>query len=315
MKIISNINEEAVTWDKCVLTMGDFDGIHKGHRSLIEKTIRSAKEKGLPPVLLTYDPSPKKVLQKLDFDNNLYTREEKIRILRNYPLHAVIFFPFDERIAHLSAKNFLINVLLNQLNCVKIVIGYDHKFGFNRHGGYKYLKLASKKYNFEVEKIKPIRLFRQVASSSLIRRLLREGKIHAANQLLLAPYMMQGTVIQGQRRGSLLGFPTANLDISKGKIIPREGVYLCMAELGGQYYKAVVNIGSNPTFQNKYLSVEAHILDFNASLYGEKLTLFFSQRIRDEKKFPNAEELVKQIHQDIAYSKKLELALMAESQG
>ena len=311
MEVIDHNNKFTPKWDKCVLTMGDFDGIHKGHRGLIKRTIKKAKEEGLPPVLLTYEPSPKKVLQKLKHDSNIYTKSEKIFILKNYGLEAVIFLPFDQEMARFTAKKFLKNILLDQLNCARIIIGYDHKFGLNRHGNYKYLNLSSKRYGFTFEKIKPIKLFQKVASSTEIRNFLREGNIRSANQLLAAPYFIQSDVIEGKKRGSGLGIPTANLRIPKDKLIPKKGVYFSIAEFHNKKYKAVVNIGRNPTFENtcarkgEDISVEAHILGLNKSLYHKQLSLFFLERIRDEQKFSNANELVKQIHKDIAYTEKL----------
>ena len=308
MEVISYTDKLTPSWNKCVLTMGDFDGIHKGHRSLIKKTIKRAGEDKLPPVLLTYEPSPKKILKKLKYDSNIYTKSEKKFILKQFDLKAVIFLPFNEHIARFSAKRFLTNILLNQLNCSRIIIGYDHNFGLNRHGNYRYLNIASKRYGFEFEKIKPIKLFQKPASSSTIRNFLREGNIRSANQLLGMPYFIQSHVIEGKKRGRTLGIPTANLDISKEKLIPKTGVYFSIAELENKKYRAVTNIGRNPTFndENKNISVEAHILGLNRSLYNKSLRLLFLERIRDEKKFSDSNELANQINKDIIYAEKLE---------
>ncbi len=300
MEIISNLDEYIPPWESCVLTMGDFDGIHRGHRRLIEETIQQAKKAEIASVLLTYDPSPKKALKKLTYDNNIYIQAEKIALLQSFPLRAVIFLPFDKEIAQTTASKFLKNILLKQLKAKMIIIGYDHKFGRNRHGTYKYLKTAQKKYNFRVKKIKAVKIFREITSSSFLRNLLRNGQIEEANELLLTPYFIQSTVILGKQRGKYLGIPTANLHIPSGKIIPGKGVYFCVAKFGDELFTAVVNIGNNPTFENIHLSVEAHLLGFDKNIYGEQLTLFFIRKIRDEEKFSSVEGLKQQIKMDIS---------------
>ena len=303
MRIISSLTP--LPWEGCVLTMGDFDGIHRGHRKLIEKTVQQAKADGLASVLLTYEPSPKKVLGRYEYDGTLYTKAEKIMILQNFPLEAVIFLPFDEKIAKITAKDFLQKILLDQLKTRRIIIGYDHKFGRNRRGNHRYLKLAQNRYHFEVKLIKVVKRFNKAASSSLIKDLLRAGKVKAAAELLGAPYFILGTVIHGKQRGRRLGVPTANLKVPADKLIPKKGVYFCMARFDSRTFKAVVNIGQNPTFENTDLSIEAHLLDFDMDIYDEPLTLFFMKRLRDEEKFSGLGELKQQINKDIQYAKRL----------
>ena len=299
MEIISDLSDHIIPWGRCVLTLGDFDGIHSGHRRLIQRAIAKGVEKNLPVVLLTYQPSPKKVLYDLKDYSEIYTKEEKIILLRKYPLQTVIFLTFNKETARLSAKRFLTEILLEKLRAGVIVIGHDHRFGRHRHGHYSYLKLASVKYGIEVEKIKPVRLFREIASSTWIRNLIREGDITKANRLLELPYMMQGRVVEGKKRGKKLGIPTANLVVPNEKLIPREGVYACMVRRQNVLLRSVTNIGYNPTFRNKDLSIEVHILDFDRNIYGEKLTLYFIERLRDEKKFQSVGDLQKQIARDI----------------
>ena len=310
MEIISSLDNYTPNWEGCVLTMGDFDGMHTGHRKLIKTTIQQAEKLTLASVLLTYDPSPKKTLQKLKHDESIYTRVEKIMLLQNFSLHAVIFLPFNKDILHMTAKSFLKNILLKQLKVKKLIFGYDHKFGRNRHGNYKYLNLAQRKYDFKVKSIKEVKMFKRTVSSSRIRKLLKEGQIASINRFFFVPYFIQGTVILGKQRGKTMGIPTANLKVSPDKLLPKAGVYFCITRRDKCSFITVVNIGKNPTFEHDKidLSIEAHLLDFDENIYNELLTLFFIHRIRDEKKFLNVEQLKEQIAIDIKQAKKMAIS-------
>ncbi len=305
MEIISSLDNYIPNWEGCVLTMGDFDGMHTGHRKLIKTTIRQAKKLDLASVLLTYDPSPKKFLKKLRHDENIYTRVEKITLLQSFSLHSVIFLPFNQNLLKITAKSFLKEILLKQLKVKRLIFGYDHKFGRNRHGNYKYLNLAQKKYDFEVKSIKAVKMFKRAISSSYIRKLLREGKVASINRFLFVPYLIQGTVILGKQRGRTLGIPTANLKVSPEKLLPKVGVYFCITRRNKSLFATVLNIGKNPTFENIDLSIEAHLLNFDEDIYSESLTIFFLGRIRDEKKFSTLEMLKEQITVDIQRARKM----------
>lgn len=304
MQIISQLEEFEAPWDGCVLTLGDFDGMHRGHRKLIDSTLKHAKKLNLPAVVVTYHPSPKKVLKKLSTDSKIYTRDEKIILLRQYPLRATVFIPFTLELAKMKASDFLQKILLEKMKARHIIIGHDHCFGYSRKGNFEYLKLASRKNNYYVNQIKAVRANRETVSSTKIRDYLKEGRIKKANNLLDYPYIISSTVILGKQRGRLLGVPTANLHIHPEKLIPKAGVYYCIAQYGANKYKAVVNIGFNPTFKNVDISVEAHLIGFDQDIYGENLKLFFLERIRDEKKFENIDQLKAQIFIDIDKVKK-----------
>lgn len=307
MEIISDLDEFTARWPQCVLTLGDFDGLHRGHRKLINTAVRMGEKLKLPAIVVTYDPSPKKVLKKLKTDSNIYTRQEKVILLQKFNLRAVVFLAFNKKMAKMQASVFLQNIIIDKLRARHIVIGYDHTFGHNRHGNFNYLKKAGQKHHFTVEQIKPVRLFRETVSSTKIRSYLENGNVKKANRLLGHAYMMQGTVVLGKQRGRLLGIPTANLHVDHEKLIPGQGVYYCMAQYGPKLYRSVVNIGFNPTFQNNKMTIEAHILNFNSEVYGEVLKLFFIQRIRNEKKFSSIGDLKKQIQKDIEKVQKLPL--------
>lgn len=300
MIILSDWQGYQSQWAESVVTLGDFDGIHLGHRELLKSTIEQARNTGRAAILVTYDPSPKKVLKKKKYDSQIYTQSEKIAILQHYELDMAVFLPFDEKMARFSAATFLQEILIKTLKARHIIIGYDHHFGFNRRGNYRYLKAAAKKYNFEVNRIDAIEYKKeQPVSSTSIRALLRLGKVAAAKELLGYPFMIRGTVIHGMKRGRKIGVPTANIHISPDKVTPKEGVYYAIARYGNRDFKAMVNIGHNPTFDNDYLTVEAHLLDFDEDIYGEILCLFFMERIRDEIKFSSIDNLISQIKADI----------------
>ncbi|MDH5721251.1 MAG: bifunctional riboflavin kinase/FAD synthetase [Spirochaetia bacterium] len=305
MQIISDLEGFSPNWKSCALTLGDFDGFHQGHRALISRMIAISKENKVPAVLLTYDPSPKKVLQKLKFDTQIYTREEKIILLQNFLLRASVFLPFSKRLSLISAADFLENILLDSLHAKYILVGYDHHFGHNRKGNFEYLLKESKKYKFKTETIKPMNYKSMPISSSLIRNFLKNGEIEKANILLQAPFFIMSTVIVGKQRG--LGIPTANLHISPEKLLPKEGVYQGVVLYGGKKYKAVVNIGFNPTFSNIDLSIEAHIIDFSENIYGQTIQLYFLKRLREEKKFINLSSLKSQIEDDIKRAKTMNI--------
>lgn len=272
------------------MTPGVFDGIHRGHQALIKRLL---KKKVGARVLLTYHPHPDLVLGKRKDPEGyeLFTYEEKLSLFQSYPLDAVVFLPFTQELARMTALRYLKEILLGKLRAKHIVIGYDQCFGRGRKGDYNFLKLMSRKYDFAVDRVKAVRGFGPVISSSQIRAALRAGETERAARLLGHSYFMTGIVVRGFQRGRLIGFPTANLAVPRSKVTPREGVYTARVTRGGKTYRAMVNIGRNPTFDGKLLSIEAHLLDFNEDLYGEELRVYFHKRIRDEMRFSSVEEL------------------------
>ncbi|MDH5717683.1 MAG: bifunctional riboflavin kinase/FAD synthetase [Spirochaetia bacterium] len=307
MQIISDLQGFLPDWQSCALTMGDFDGLHAGHRNLIEKTIEESEKINIPSVILTYDPSPKKILQKLRFDTQIYTREEKTILLQDFFLRAAVFLPFNQEIALMPADKFLNEIILTSLKTKYLIIGYDHHFGKNREGNFQFLTKAAKENFFSVKKVEPVYIGDTLVSSSEIRRLLNEGNIEKANILLTAPYLIIASVIRGRQRGQKFGIPTANLHIVPEKLLPKEGVYFGAAVYGKNFYKTVINIGFKPTFENVDLTVEAHLLNFNEKIYGKILRVYFLKRIRDEIKFANIDALKHQIEKDIQTAQKIDI--------
>lgn len=280
--------------------MGDFDGLHSGHRVLIDTTIARSRQKGLTSVLLTYEPSPKKILKRLSLDSRLTTFAEKQEILRTMELDLVIFFPVTPATLRLSAKTFLRRFLLETLRMQHIVMGNDHHFGHNRRGNAAYLTAAGKKYGFSVEIIEEQKILEQRTSSSRIRQALQEGNIPLVNAILGRPYSVSGEVIRGEARGRTLGFPTANLRLDPEKLLPQMGVYYGYVQVGdGNQYPAVANLGYKPTAGEYPLGFEVHLLNFAGDLYGKVLHFAFHGRIRGEQKFNSVGELKAQIERDI----------------
>ena len=293
-----------------MLTLGVFDGMHSGHQALIRRLQKRSRKGDRARVLVTYHPHPDLVLGKRKTSDGveLYTYEEKLALFQRFDLDAVVFLPFTEQLARMTALRYLKEILLGTLRANHIIIGYDQCFGRGRKGNYQFLKQMSKRYGYAVERIAAIRSRGRTVSTSLIRTLVADGEIKRANSLLGHPFFITGTVVRGSQRGADLGFPTANLEIPHTKLLPREGVYGAVAEHGAQRYRAMVNIGTNPTFGGITTSVEAHLLDFDGDLYGRRLRLHFAARFRDEQRFESADALIVQLGKDLSRARRIRLS-------
>jgi len=298
MQIVHDLNEFEASWESCALTLGVFDGMHRGHQALIER-VQKRSRKNEARVLVTYHPHPDLVLGKRkDKRSELFTYDEKLSLFQRFDLDAVIFLPFTLELAQMSALRYLKEILLAKLRARHIIIGYDQRFGRGRKGDYDFLKKMSKRYAFKVEQIGAIKHHGQVVSTTSIRSLVERGDIPKASEMLGHEYFIQAMVMRGFQRGHTIGFPTANLDVPATKCVPGVGVYTAVAELGEQRFKAMVNVGWNPTFDGDRLSVEAHLLGFDSDIYGKYMRLYFRNRIRDEIKFDGVEALKAQLERD-----------------
>lgn len=284
-----------------VLTLGAFDGLHLGHLKLIERVMERAKQKDMVSILLSFDPHPSKIINGKLTTSYLSTPYEKELLVKETKLDYFIIEPFTKRLAQLSPEDF-IEKLLEKLHMKELIIGPNHYLGRNKQGDISYLKKLSLKYNFYLEILNPYKLKNQILSSSKIRRCLLEEKegegIQWANKALGKPYMLCGLVIKGDKLGRTIGFPTANIDVSKDKLLPRNGVYAVKIFLKGVFYLGMLNIGIRPTFAKNDLRVEVHIFDFNTFIYNEKICVLFLDKIREEKKFFSITELINQIKKD-----------------
>jgi len=283
--------------------MGDFDGLHAGHRVLIDATVARSRREGLASVLVTYEPSPKKILKRLAVDSRLTTLAEKQELLRDSGLDFAIFYPVTAATLRMSARTFLRNFLLGRLNMRHIVMGNDHRFGRNRRGNAAYLLSAAKRYGFGVEIVEEQMTLERRTSSSRIRTALLEGDVAVVSEILGRPYSASGPVIRGEARGRTLGFPTANVGLDPEKLLPLPGVYYGLARLeDGHSYPAVANLGRKPTAGDHPLGLEVHLLNYTGDLYGKQLRFEFRGRIRGERRFSSLSELRNQIEQDVMFA-------------
>lgn len=288
------------------LTIGSFDGVHRGHQSLINDLTTGAKHAGLPAVVITFFPHPSNILRGRNLPFYLCTPDEKTEELKNLGIDIVISHPFNRRIANTSAKQFILDI--NKHMIIRhLQIGYDFAMGRNRSGNFDILKQIGDEFGFTVEKSHPVDDDGGVISSSRIRFLLGVGQVKQAGLLLGRQYPINGIVEMGDKRGKGLGYPTANLAVWNEKVIPSAGVYACWARTRGMKLKAVTNIGVRPTFEKTPVPprVEAHLLDFDQDIYGEHLKLEFVDRIRDEQKFSEVDDLVNQIRKDSEVARKI----------
>jgi riboflavin kinase/FMN adenylyltransferase len=280
--------------------MGNFDGVHRGHQSLFRQVTTHARQIGGTSFVLTFDPHPQKILSPDKEFFLINHMEEKIEIIRDIGVDVLICLPFTQEFAATDPKTFVKNVLVNTLHIQEIYVGYNSRFGRQQRGTPQALTAWGKEFGFQVTVVPPITWKDMAVSSTKIRHLLTAGEVETAAQLLNRPYAIDGAVVRGTQRGStLLGYPTANVDVHH-ELIPKTGVYICRVIRKEQSFPAVVNIGTNPTFQQYNLvTVEAHILDFQEDLYGEWIKVVFLRRLRDELVFSTPHALIQQIMQDV----------------
>lgn len=297
MNIYHSIHDFS-TSNKTVFTLGTFDGVHMGHKKIIERLLNSSSPNE-QSLVLTFFPHPRMVLQKESDIKLLNTIAERTQLLEKAGLQNLIIHPFDQDFSRLTAEEFVKNILVDVFNIKKIIIGHDHRFGRNRTANIDDLILYGKEYGFEVEQISAQEIDEVSISSTKIRNALNEGKIALANEYLGYNYCFSGTVVHGKKLGRTIGFPTANLKIEESyKLIPAIGVYAVKCLVGNQTINGMLNIGTNPTVEGQGISIETHLFDFNGDIYGQKITIELIKRIRDEQKFSSIEALKLQLEKD-----------------
>lgn len=282
-----------------VLTIGTFDGVHIGHQKIIER-LNQIKTKDVErSMILTFYPHPRMVLDHSNDIKMLTTMEEKICLLERFGLDDLIIEPFTKEFSRLTALDFVRNILVNQLNIKKLVIGYDHHFGKNREGNFEQLSEYGELYDFKVEEISAQEIESVSVSSTKIRKALENGEMEKANKYLGYNYLLTGTIVKGQGIGRKINFPTVNLHIAEDyKLIPKRGVYVVRANFNKVSSHGIMNIGYRPTVGGKGQTIEIHLLDFQDNLYGSSMQIEVLMRLRDEKKFESIEELASQITRD-----------------
>jgi len=284
---------------KTIVTIGTFDGVHIGHRKIIERLTQSTDNGQFESLILTFFPHPRMVLQGTSDVNLLNTLDEKKKLLEKTGLDNLIIHPFDAAFSRLSAEAFVKSVLVDSFHVQKIIIGHDHRFGKDRTADIDDLVLYGKKYGFGVEQIAAQEINAVSVSSTKIRKALSEGDMALANSYLGYDYFLTGTVVKGKQLGRTIGFPTANLKIAEDyKLIPKNGVYVVKSILDGNEVYGMMNIGTNPTVDGKTLSIEVNYLDFDGDLYGRKISISMLYYIRDEQKFASVDILRDQLAKD-----------------
>lgn len=286
------------------MTIGTFDGVHLGHRKIIDRLLASAQSNDLESVVLTFFPHPRMVLQKDTGIKLINSIDERIALLEACGLDHLIIHPFTQEFSRLTAEEFVKDILVDQLKARKVIIGYDHRFGRNRNANIDDLKAFGKHYDFEVEEISKQDVDDVAVSSTKVRKALDEGNITLANEYLGYPFMLNGIVSRGKGLGKKFNYPTANLKIEEDyKLIPANGVYVVQATLANERVYGMMSIGTNPTVGGSDLTIETFFFDFDANLYDQHLQIELLTRIRDEKKFNSVDELIAAMQADERFSR------------
>lgn len=296
---------EQVSLKNSWLTVGVFDGVHRGHQKILERLIAGAHEQGVPAVVLTFDPHPAKLFGRSEI-RLLTLPDERLELLETLGVDVAIIHPFDRDIANTSAFDFM-QGLKEHLGISHLILGYDSTLGKNREGDPTRLREIGQQLGYTVEVVSALSDESGVISSTEIRKLIETGNVAEAARLMGHPYSLHGPVIHGDARGRTINVPTANIAYSHDKMIPANGIYACWAYLKGKKYQAAINIGVNPTFtpEKQIPNVEAHLLDFRDEIYGEDVKLEFVQRLRNELRFDSVEKLLEQIWKDIEDTKQI----------
>lgn len=299
MKIINvdNTNENQFN---TAIALGNFDGVHIGHQKLIETMLEQAKEKNLLPSMMIFENHTKSFV----YGNGprlLNTNSQKNEFLEKLGVRTLYTMKFNEHIMTLSPEDFVKEILLKKLNCSLVVVGTDYRFGHKASGNVGMLKDIGKRLGLQVRVVEPVYYKDEIVSSTLVRQLLSEGNIRDANRLLGRPFGIVGEVINGKGLGKRLGVPTANIKPAGKYVVPKKGVYRTITRVNERYYPSATNVGINPTFSEQELKVETYILDFDQSIYGLEIEVYFMEYIRPEIKFENTDKLKQKMDEDIAY--------------
>jgi len=298
MQVYHQIDDAELSPTASVVTMGNFDGIHLGHQALVLRSLEEARRRNVASVVLTFDPHPLKVLAPTRAPRLILTPEDKIELLQDLGIDIVINQRFDASFASMDAEAFVRRFIVNRLKAKKIWVGRDLRFGHGRKGDVEQLVRWGEELGFEVGIVEPILVNRVRVSSSQIRQAIEAGRVDEARSSLGRYHFISGTVVEGNRRGRDLGFPTANI-ASRTEVIPSDGIYATLFHIGQEQWLSVSSIGVNPTFGAGPRTVESYILNFGRDIYGKKIKLAFVNKIREEKKFADAASLIAQIQEDV----------------
>lgn len=286
-----------------VLTIGNYDGVHVGHRRIIGKVVEKAAEISGTPMLMTFFPHPHSVLKPDSYIRLITPPSVKERLIAASGIEVMFQIPFDDHLRSIAPESFIDDILVGKIGVAGVIVGYDFHFGKGGAGDVRMLREFAGRRGFYFDVVEAITLDDEKIGSNRIRRLIMEGDVRKANKLLDRPHMIEGTVVHGVNRGKNMGFPTINFE-TVFELIPHNGVYVTEVEFDGKRWPSVTNIGFNPTFDGKKLLVETHILGYTGDLYGRDIIIYFHDRIREEKKFKGMDELRTQITADVERAKR-----------
>lgn len=298
MKIIRDLSEIKQPFNNAVVTLGNFDGVHLGHREIFRSVVKTARQCGGTSIVCTFQPHPLKVLSPEHAPCLINTALERERLIEASCVDVLLMVPFTAELAALSPQAFVQDILIKIIGLKHLIIGYDYAFGRGRSGSVSFLRQQGDNCGFVVEVFDPVHKDGQVFSSTRVRQMVQSGDVAGVVGLLGRQFNLEGVVVHGDGRGHTLGFATANLETEK-ELLPRSGVYAAIVHHDDKEYHAVVNIGHKPTFGGHLLTIEAHLLDIKLDLYDEQLRVYFVQRLRDEQVFDGKEALCRAIASDI----------------
>jgi riboflavin kinase/FMN adenylyltransferase len=305
MEIIKGLDSLKKSYPNTVLTIGNYDSVHLGHKKILSMLVKRSQEIHGTAMVMTFEPHPIKVLAPEKNIKLLTTPQEKARLIEEIGVDFLLAVHFTKEFSQIPAENFIEQVLVKTLQVKEIIIGSNYSFGKNKRGNVELLSAKGKQFGFSVKAVGDVKVHGHIVSSSTIRALLLKGAVNEASHYLGRPYSILGTVIKGKGRGkAILNIPTANIT-TPVEIAPKEGVYAVKVDVKGDILDGVANIGKNPTFGNSQVSYEVHIFNFSGNLLGESLRMYFIDRLRGERTFPDATSLEKQIRTDIAHTQEI----------
>jgi len=308
MEIIEQLEQISKPFENAVITIGNFDGVHLGHRALFQQVVEKAKALGGRSIAMTFEPHPIRVLKKNGQPPLITLYEQKVELIRKTGIEVLICVPFTPEFAAMSARAFVEDLLVERIGMKAIVVGEDYTFGANREGNLGLLKKYAGRLGFEVVVVYPVKVSREIAgriSSTRIRQLINAGRVEDAGVLLGRYYQIRGRVVSGRSRGAkVLGFPTANINLHD-ELCPKEGIYAVTVEHEGREFPGVANIGYSPTFGDQLFTVEVYILDFNEDIYDQKIRVNFVKKLRDEIRFSDINQLKQAIAGDVARAREI----------
>lgn len=302
MKIFGSF-DTAAKFPKPILTIGNYDGVHIGHRLIIARVVEKARAVSGTPMLMTFSPHPHSVLEPDSYIRLITPLHLKEKLIAESGIEAMFVIPFNDHLRSISPEDFIEDILLRRLGVAGIIVGYDFRFGKGGSGDVKMLQNFAQKKGFYFDVVEAVTIDGEKIGSNRIRRLIMDGDVRNAARLLDRPHMIEGMVVHGVNRGKSIGFPTINFE-TVFELIPQNGVYITEVGFDGQRWPSVTNIGFNPTFDGKKLLVETHILNYSGDLYDREVVIYFHERIREERRFKDIAELKTRIFEDVAFARK-----------